>query len=46
MENQVAIEVKNVTKSFKVYYDKGKELKEKMLFWRETDTKTVLFSMM
>ena len=29
MENQVAIEVKNVTKSFKVYYDKGKELKEK-----------------
>ena len=36
MENQVAIEVKNVTKSFKVYYDKG----------RETDTKTVLFSMM
>ena len=34
MENQVAIEVKNVTKSFKVYYDKGKELKEKMLFWK------------
>ena len=33
MENQVAIEVKNVTKSFKVYYDKGKELKEKMIFW-------------
>lgn len=34
MDNQIAIEVKNVTKSFKVYYDKGKELKEKMLFWK------------
>ena len=34
MENDVVIEVKNVTKSFKVYYDKGKELKEKMLFWK------------
>lgn len=35
MENQVAIEVKNVTKSFKVYYDKGKELKEKNAFLEE-----------
>lgn len=34
MENEVVIEVKDVTKSFKVYYDKGKELKEKMLFWK------------
>lgn len=29
-----AIEVRNVTKTFKVYYDKGTELKEKMLFWK------------
>lgn len=29
-----AIEVKNVTKSFKVYYDKGSQLKEKALFWK------------
>ena len=29
-----AIEVNNITKSFKVYYDKGSELKEKMLFWK------------
>lgn len=34
MSNEIAIEVKNITKSFKVYYDKGKELKEKMLFWK------------
>lgn len=32
--NDVVIEVKDVTKSFKVYYDKGKELKEKLLFWK------------
>lgn len=34
MNGDIAIEVKNVTKSFKVYYDKGKELKEKLLFWK------------
>lgn len=28
------IEVKNVSKSFKVYYDKGSQLKEKVLFWK------------
>lgn len=31
---EMAIEVKNVTKSFKVYYDKGSQLKEKALFWK------------
>lgn len=31
---ETAIEVKNVTKSFKVYYDKGSQLKEKALFWK------------
>lgn len=34
MDNENAIEVRNVTKTFKVYYDKGTELKEKMLFWK------------
>lgn len=29
-----AIEVEHVTKHFKVYFDKGSELKEKMLFWK------------
>lgn len=34
LNNENSIEVKNVSKSFKVYYDKGNELKEKMLFWK------------
>ncbi len=29
-----AIEVKNVTKKFKVFYDKGNSLKERLLFWK------------
>lgn len=35
-ENTVeyAIDVKNLTKKFKVYFDKGNQLKEKMLFWK------------
>lgn len=32
MESNKAIEVKNVKKSFKVYFDKGNQLKEKILF--------------
>lgn len=32
MKEENAIEVKNVTKRFKVYYDKGNSLKEKILF--------------
>ena len=31
-ENDIAIEVRNVTKSFKVYLDKGSQLKERLLF--------------
>ena len=31
-ENDMAIEVRNVTKSFKVYLDKGAQLKERLLF--------------
>lgn len=34
MKNENAIEVENVTKCFKVYFDKGTELKERMLFWK------------
>ena len=34
MDKDNAIEVRNISKSFKVYYDKGNELKEKMLFWK------------
>ena len=32
MREENAIEVRNVTKSYKVFYDKGSQLKEKMLF--------------
>ena len=32
MDKENAIEVKNVKKSFKIYYDKGSQLKEKILF--------------
>lgn len=34
MEPCNVIEVKDVEKKFKVYFDKGSQLKEKMLFWQ------------
>lgn len=34
MREENAIEVKNIQKSFKVYYDKSHNLKEKALFWK------------
>ena len=34
MKDDNVIEVKNITKKFKIYYDKGKMLKEKVLFWK------------
>lgn len=39
-----AIEVSNVTKKFKLYYDKGHELKEKIIFWKRNryENRTVL----
>ena len=39
-----AIEVKNMTKSFKLFYDKPSTLKERLVFWnkKKTDTRTVL----
>lgn len=32
MNNEIVIEVKGLTKKFKVYYDKGSQLKERILF--------------
>lgn len=32
MNNDVVIDVKNITKKFKIYFDKGSQLKEKLLF--------------
>lgn len=43
MKNDVVIEVKDVTKSFKIYTDKGKMLKEKFFFVIETDMKCETF---
>lgn len=34
MDNETAIEIKNIQKSFKVYYDKGQSLKERLIFKR------------
>lgn len=34
MEKDVVISVKNVSKNFKVYFDKGTLLKERVLFWK------------
>ncbi len=34
MNAENAIEVRDITKKFKVYYDKGNELKERILFWK------------
>lgn len=31
-QNQIAIDVRDITKNFKIYYDKGAQLKEKLLF--------------
>lgn len=45
MKPENAIEVKNITKKFKVYLDKGHTLKEKTLFEIEENTKNAVFSM-
>ena len=34
MKRGNAIEVKNMTKEFDVYFDKANTLKEKLLFWK------------
>ena len=44
MKKEYAIEVINLKKQFKVYYDKGQTLKEKLCFWNKTrnELRTVL----
>lgn len=44
MEKGNAIEVKNMTKSFKLFYDKPSTLKERLVFWnhKKAETRTVL----
>ena len=43
-QNKVAIQVKNVTKSFKLFYDKATTLKEKLVFWnrKKAESRQVL----
>jgi len=42
--NNIAIKVKNVTKSFKLFYDKPTTLKERLVFWnhKKAESRTVL----
>ena len=42
--NDLAIEVKNMTKTFKIFYDKASTLKERLVFWnkKSSETRTVL----
>lgn len=43
-ENNVAIKVENMSKSFKLFYDKPSTLKERLVFWnkKKSETRTVL----
>lgn len=44
MKKENAIEVKNMTKRFKLFYDKPSTLKERLVFWnrKKSETRTVL----
>ncbi len=44
VDKNIAIEVKNVTKTFKLFYDKASTLKEKLVFWnhKKAESRTVL----
>lgn len=44
MNKENAIEVKNMTKTFKLFYDKPSTLKERLVFWnhKKSETRTVL----
>lgn len=44
MKKDNAIEVKNMTKTFKLFYDKPSTLKERLVFWnhKKAETRTVL----
>ena len=37
-DKETAIEIKHVTKSFKIYYDKASTLKEHLLFWKRNES--------
>lgn len=43
-KKDIAIQIENMTKSFKLFYDKPNTLKERLVFWnkKKTDTRTVL----
>lgn len=43
-KNDIVIEIQNVTKKFKIYYDKPNTLKERLVFWNKSksETRTVL----
>ena len=43
-KNENAIIVKNMTKKFKLFYDKPTTLKERLVFWnhKKAETRTVL----
>ncbi len=40
MKKENAIEVRNMTKKFNVFYDKANTLKEKIMFWNRSDKET------
>lgn len=40
MKKDNAIEVKNMTKKFNIFYDKASTLKEKIMFWNRSDKET------
>lgn len=44
MKKENAIEIKNMTKKFKLFYDKPSTLKERLVFWnhKKAETRTVL----
>ena len=43
-DNELAIKVRGLKKSFRVYYDKSNSLKDSILFWKRNrhETRTVL----
>lgn len=43
-KNDIVIDVEHVTKSFKIYFDKGAQLKERLLSESATATRSAKFS--
>ena len=46
MNQDVAIEVQHISKSFKISYDKSKTLKDKIIFARKINMKFIRYWMM